>query len=206
MKSRIPLLLCSIVLLLGIYSCQAQNDVSQRKAEDNHGLAVGDDVPEVKGLDQNGASYDIQEDLVNGPVVIVFYRGQWCPYCNEHLSNLQDSLNLIESKGATVIAISPEVQEYLTETQEKTGASFTLVTDVGYRISDAFSLTFDTSTKERFLYNAIGAKLKKAHTSDEQKLPIPATYIIGQDGKVKWRHFDPDYSLRSTAKEILEQL
>jgi len=90
---------------------------------------------------------------------------------------------------------------------EQTGAEFTLLYDEGYRISDAFDVTFRPSGKDRLMYNTmLGANLKNAHSDDSQRLPIPATYIIGQDGNIVWRQFDPNYKNRSTVAGILEGL
>ncbi|PJB59866.1 MAG: alkyl hydroperoxide reductase, partial [Bacteroidetes bacterium CG_4_9_14_3_um_filter_41_19] len=131
------------------------------------------------------------EALKKGPVVVIFYRGQWCPVCNKHLSHLQDSLQLIYEKGATVIAVSPEQSEFLKRTAEKTHASFSLLYDEGYKISDLFDVTFKPDTMTTIMYNTLlSANLKKANTDDSQRLPIPATFIIGTDGKIVWRHFD----------------
>jgi peroxiredoxin len=106
-----------------------------------------------------------------------------------------------------VVAVSPERSEFLKRTQEKTGAEFALLYDEGYRISDLFDLTFMPDSKARFMYNTVlGAKLKTANTDDSERLPIPATYIIGTDRMVAWRHFDPDYKKRSSIEEILAHL
>jgi peroxiredoxin len=137
----------------------------------------------------------------------VFYRGQWCPYCNRHLSALNENLQAIESKGAQLIAISPEKQEMLMKSAEKTGASFSLLTDQDFKIAEAFELAFLPSSGTRLKYNTIlGADLDEAQTDDSERLPVPATYIIGQDGTVLWRHFDRDYSQRASPEEILANL
>jgi peroxiredoxin len=199
--------ICLILLLGAITMTKGIKAQESRSVEEAKGLEIGAQTPELTAIDQNGEPYSLLDSLTNGPVVIIFYRGQWCPICNRHLSSIQDSLPLILAKGASVIAISPEKQEYLNETVEKTGAAFTLLTDVDHQISDAFDLTIDPTKTQRIMYNTIlGANLENAHTDSDQKLPIPATYIIGQDGRVLWRQFDPDYKKRSTVAAILEQL
>ena len=209
MNYLLSLSFLSLGVFCGLSSC-AQRDIEAegtRTAEEAKGKEVGADVEQFTALNQFGKEFSLNEALEKGPVVMIFYRGQWCPICNQHLSNLQDSLSLIEAKGATVIAISPEKQEYLQKTEEKTGATFTLLSDDGFKISDAFDLTFTPGAGTRLMYNtALGADLKHAQTDDSQRLPIPATYVIGQDSKVIWRQFDPDYKNRSTVKEILEAL
>lgn len=140
-------------------------------------------------------------------MVVVFIRGQWCPFCNKHLSHLQDSLSLIYEKNASVVIISPEKSEFIKKTIQKTGAEFTILYDEGYKISDAFDLTFKPDNATRLMYNTLlGAKLKESHSDDTERLPVPATFIIDTDGKIVWRHFDPDYKKRSTVSDIVKNI
>jgi len=176
-------------------------------AKELKGLEVGQTINNFEAIDQDGKLFKLDETLKKRPVVIIFYRGFWCPYCNKHLKNLQDSLSQIEEKGATVIAISPEKPEYLDKMAEKTGAKFTLLYDEGYKISDAFNVTFRPDSGTLVLYNTVlRANLKESHSDDSQRLPIPATFIIGQDSKIVWRQFDPDYKKRSMVKDILANI
>ncbi|MDP1623446.1 MAG: peroxiredoxin-like family protein [Bacteroidales bacterium] len=178
-----------------------------RTAEEAKGLSVGIKSPDFSAVDQHGKMFRLYDQLKIGPVVIVFYRGFWCPVCNKHLGKLQDSLALIEAAGARVIAISPEKPEYLEKTAKKTGAQFTLLYDDGYRISDSYDVTFRPGKSTLVLYDVFtDADLKKAHSDDSQRLPIPATYIIGKNGTIIWRQFDPDYKKRSAVKEILQAI
>ena len=165
-----------------------------RTAKEAEGLSVGVTAPAVNAKDANNKVFSLEAALKEGPVIMIFYRGFWCPVCNKHLGQIQDSLKMIEEKGATVIAVSPEKPEYLGIMAEKSGAEFTLLYDDGYKIADAYDVTFKPSTSTLSMYNtALGAKLKETHSDDSQRLPIPATYIIGTDGKIVWRQFDPDY-------------
>src|SRR5690606_20240761 len=127
----------------------------------------------------------LSEALENGPVVLIFYRGQWCPVCNKHLSAFQDSIDLLNAAGVQVIAISPEKPELLSETREKTAASYTLLYDEDYKISTLFDVRFTPKKTDRIMYNTfLGADLKNAHSDDSEQLPIPATYLIGKDGTI----------------------
>jgi peroxiredoxin len=195
------LLLIAIKMSLTIFS---QNS---RSAEDAKGIAVGSIAPVFTAIDADSNEFQLSEALKSGPVVLIFYRGFWCPVCNKHLAQIQDSLKLITDRGATVIAISPEKPEYLEKMAEKSGAKFKLLYDEGYKISDAYNVTFTPSSSTLLLYNtALGANLKETHSDDSQRLPIPATYIIGKDGTIIWRQFDPNYKNRSTVDEILKNL
>jgi peroxiredoxin len=175
--------------------------------EDVKGLAVGADVQDFTAISQKGEAFKLQDALAEGPVVVVFYRGQWCPYCNRHLSELNESLNAINQKGARLVAVSPEKQELLLTSVEKSGANFTLLTDKGFKIAEAFDLAFLPKSSTRLKYNTLlGADLAEAHGNDSERLPVPATFIIGKNGKVLWRHFDRDYSKRASPEEILANL
>lgn len=187
--------------LIGNLCAQDKNVKSVKEAK---GLEVGATVPSFEAIDQNGKIQKLDELLEEGPVVLVFYRGQWCPICNRHLSALNDSLNAIYEKGAKVVAISPERPENIRQTIEKTNAGFTLLYDEGYRISESFDVAFLPDFATRTAYNtALKADLKDAHSDDSQRLPIPATFIINQDKKVVWRHFDPNYRNRASVNDIL---
>lgn len=178
-----------------------------KPVEEAKGLQIGDKVENFSALDQHDELFTLNEALKKGPVVIIFYRGHWCPVCNKHLSHLQDSLQLIYEKGAAVVAISPEKSEFLKLTAEKSHASFSLLYDEGYKISDTFDVTFLPDSMSRIIYNTmLRANLKSAHSDESQCLPIPATFIIGQDGKIVWRHFDPDYKKRSSVSDIVKNI
>lgn len=176
-------------------------------AKELKGLSVGANVPMFTALNLKDEKIELTELLKNGPVVIMFYRGQWCPICNKHLKNLQDSLQAIYDKGAYVLAISPERSEFLKRTAEKTKASFDLLHDEDYKISKAYDVLFRPDSVSRFMYNTIlRANLSEAHSDNSEQLPIPATFIISKDGKVVWRHFDPDYKKRSSIKDIIANI
>jgi len=178
-----------------------------RSAEDANGLLPGQKAPLFEAVDQNGMQFKLVEALNEGTVLLIFYRGFWCPVCNKHLASFQDSLHLLKEAGVQLIAVSPEKPEYLDKMATKTGAKFPLLYDEDYRIADAYDVTFKPDAKTLFVYNTmLGAKLKETHSDDSQRLPIPATYLITSDGKIKWRHFDPDYKKRSSVSEILKEL
>lgn len=180
---------------------------TDRPAEEAKGLAVGQPAPLFTALDADSNMFRLEDALVKGPVVMIFYRGHWCPVCNKHLGQVQDSLRFILKMGATVIAVSPEKPEYLGLMADKADVKFTLLFDENYRISDSYDVAFKPSSREMFTYNVfLGAKMKKAHSDNSQRLPIPATYIISSEGNIAWRHFDPDYKNRSSVYDILQVL
>lgn len=188
-----------------VFSCKAQD--SLKTVNDAKGLEVGHVVENFTATDVNDNPFSLENELKNGPVVLIFIRGQWCPVCNKHMNTIQDSLKYIQEKGAKVVVISPEKPEFIEKTIEKSKAEFTVLYDEGQKISDYFDVTFNPDGKTKLMYNTVlGAKLKESHTDDSERLPIPATFIIGKDKKIVWRQFDPDYKKRSTVKEIIEAL
>ncbi|NOY49684.1 MAG: AhpC/TSA family protein [Chlorobi bacterium] len=180
---------------------------TEKSVQEAHGLEVGTEAPMFTARDADGSSFVLSEELKKGPVVLIFYRGFWCPVCNKHLGSIQDSLKLIEAKGGKVIAISPEKPEYLDKMAEKTGAEFSLLYDEEYKIARAFDVNFKPSSKQLFTYNVLlMGNLKNTHSDKSQRLPIPATFIIDTNGRIVWRQFDPDYHNRASVKDILTAL
>lgn len=178
-----------------------------RTVREAQGIAIGDSVPNFTAKDIHDSTYSLNESLKTGPVVVIFIRGQWCPFCNKHLAAIQKSLPQIYAKNASVVVISPEKSEFIKKSIKKTGAEFTILYDAGYKISDAFDVTFKPDRISRFMYNSmLGANLKETHSDDSERLPVPATYIIGTDGKVVWRHFDPNYKKQSTIADIVKNI
>src|SRR5260221_14600006 len=123
-----------VVLLTGGIILRAQ--------EGPKGLEVNAAAPDFKAADQHGKSIHLKDQLKKGPVVLVFYRGQWCPYCNKELKALEDSLTQITAKGASLIAVSPEKQENISKTIEKTRADFPILRDEGLRIMKSYDVAY----------------------------------------------------------------
>ncbi len=202
MKASKLILVTMILISSNIF---AQN--FEKKTSDVKGISVGAEVKNFTATGLNGMQFNLDEQMKKGPVVLMFFRGQWCPVCNKYLSSVQDSLELILGKGATLVAISPELPENLAETKEKTKAEFILLHDKDYLIAKEFDVLFKPDRSTRLLYNtALGANLDEAHGASEVLLPVPATFIIGKDSKVIWRQFDHNYNKRASIKDILRHL
>jgi len=169
-------------------------------------LFIGDKAPDFLALDQFEKRVSLRDQLKNGPVVLVFYRGQWCPHCNRHMSQVQDSLQMILDAGTSVIAITPELGNKIEKTMEKSGASFSIIYDENHRIMDKYHVTFKLSGWKRFIYGIAGININKASGNKDSALPVPATYIIAQDGTVFSSHFNEDYTERMTVKDMLTAL
>jgi peroxiredoxin len=195
----------SICLFILALSLNAQDYADVDEVD---GLAVGNQVDNFK-LETIGAEKASFDELLseNEFLVIVFYRGQWCPVCNKHLSHLNENYTAIKNLDAQLLAVSPEKPDYQTKTQDKTGAKFLLGFDENYQLAKAFDVLYKPNAAKRSMYNvALGAKLKKAHSDESQRLPVPATFILNKDREIIWRQFDRNYKNRSTAEEILKAL
>jgi peroxiredoxin len=170
------------------------------------GLKVGDAAPMFTAKDQNGKTVNLKQALKNGPVVMLFYRGQWCPYCNKQLSHFSDSLLMLTAKGASILTITPETGDNVKKTIEKTKASFPVLEDEGMTIMKQYKVNFSVDEKTITKYKGYGIDFDKANGSNGANLPVPATYIIGKDGIVKYVFFNTDYRKRASVQEILNNL
>lgn len=171
------------------------------------GLEVGDTLQDFSLIDENDSVHSLYQALDKGPLVVIFYRGEWCPICNKHLSTIQDSSAYIFEKNAQIWAISPQKIERIEETKDKTKATFTLLFDEGYRVGKLFDVMFTPAKSEVKKYNVfLGADLKHAHDQDTLLLPVPATFVINQKGVIVWRQFDVNYRNRSYVSDIIKNL
>jgi peroxiredoxin len=191
--------LSALLLITGL-QLQAQ--------EKPEGLFINSKAPDFKGKDQNGNDIVLKDLRKKGPVVIIFYRGYWCPYCNKELQKLEDSLQLIKEKGAQLIAITPEKQEGIAKTLEKTKASYPIITDEELKIMKAYDVAYrvDAKTIDRYKMASIDLAANNGQKPDAVYLPVPAVYIIGRDGEIKYRYFEEDYKKQATVKDILNNL
>lgn len=196
-----------ILFIILIMTTNTLISQTEKAIKEVYGLDIGELAPLFKALDSDSNLFSLEKELQINPIVIIFYRGYWCPVCNKHLGSLQDSLKLIEDAGARIIAISPEKPNYLEKMADKSGAEFTLLYDEDYQIAKAYDVNFKPTSKQLITYNVVlGGQLKKTHSDKSQQLPIPATFIIDQKGIIKWRQFDPNYKNRSSVKEIVNAL
>ena len=170
------------------------------------GLFIGSKAPDFKAKDQNGNEVRLKDLLKKGKVVLVFYRGQWCPYCNRELTRLQDSIQFIKEKGATVVAVSPEKQENIALTVEKTKAEYPVLFDEGLKIMKAYDVEFEVPENTITRYRNANIDIEKNNGSNGKYLPVPAVYIIDKESTVTYRFFDADYKKRPWVKDLLINL
>jgi len=190
--------LCLTLLLHAVFFLAAQ--------EAPEGLFINSKAPDFKAKDQNGKEVHLRDLLKKGKVVLIFYRGQWCPYCNKYLKKLEDSLQLIKDKGATVVAVTPELPENIAKTMEKTNAGYSILFDENLKIMKAYDVEFEVPENVLTRYRNSGIKLDENNGKNGNFLPIPATYIIDKESTITYRFFQADYKKRPTIQEILDNL
>lgn len=178
---------------------------AQEKPE---GLFINSKAPDFKATDQYGNEIRLKDMLKDSVVVLIFYRGQWCPYCNRQLKKLEDSLQLIKEKGARLIAITPEKPEYISKTIEKTKASYPLIYDKDMKIMKAYAVAFEVDDRTVLRYKNADIDLATANGQKEKVyLPVPAVYIISKkEGTIIYRYFEFDYKKRVSVQEILNNI
>ncbi|TFF36531.1 peroxiredoxin-like family protein [Mucilaginibacter psychrotolerans] len=171
------------------------------------GLRKGDSAPAFTATDNSGKTVDLKTLLKSHKtVVLFFYRGQWCPYCNRQMQHIQDSLQLLTGKGAYVIGVTPETAENIKATVAKTKASYSIVQDAGYTIMNSYGVKYVMDEATVTKYKGYGLDMSKANGNADNVLPVPATYVIGSNGKILFAHFDKDYSKRASIKDIIAVL
>lgn len=163
---------------------------------------VGDTAPTSDLAGPTGEAVRLESLWADGPVVVSFYRGGWCPYCNLQLKALQRSLGELEGAGAKVVAIAPEIAEKAAETASKNQLDFLVLTDQDNRVAKAFGIVFELPEVIKPIYeNRIG--LASYNGNDDSELPLAATYVIDRSGVIRWAFLDADYKKRAEPADIV---
>jgi peroxiredoxin len=198
MKSLFTLLLSLLYLLKPTSQLQGQNP---------QGLQVNQIAPDFSAEDQNGNMVNLKSLLKKGSVVLVFYRGEWCPYCNKYLKELEQSLTQLTSKGATVVAVTPERPEYINKSIEKTNATFPILHDEGLKIMKSYDVAYKLDESSIKKYKRLKVDLNVINgEANKENLPVPAVYVINKQGTIAYRFFDPDYVNRAPISSIMKYL
>jgi peroxiredoxin len=168
---------------------------------------VGDRAPAIVLTNAKGQTVHVATLLKKGPVIVTFYRGGWCPYCNFELKAYQEILPEIAAAGASLVAISPEKPDDSLSTAEKNALSFEVLSDVGQNVGRAFGLVYDFTDELKSAYRGFNLDIPARNgTPDEWALPVSATYVIDRDGIIIYAYTDPDYRDRADPREVLAAL
>jgi peroxiredoxin len=169
-------------------------------------LKAGDRIPDFSLPNHLGQERRIGELLADSVLVLNFYRGGWCPYCNLELHALQQALPDIRASGADLVAISPELPDKAMDTQARHALEFEVLSDVGNRVSEAFGLTFELPEQLRPIYTSIGIDIPAFNGDDSFVLPVPASYIVDSDGIIRHHFVNVDYTRRLEPDDLLQVL
>lgn len=170
------------------------------------GLCVGASAPNFSLPDATGATVELNRLMANGPVVLTFYRGGWCPYCNIQLRAYQGILNELKKLGASLVAVSPETPDNSLDTRQREELEFHVLSDNGNVVAKQFGLVFPVSTEVRLLFEGWDINLENHNGIEGGEIPVPATYIIDEAATIIFGKPDVDYRTRVEPKEILRAL
>jgi peroxiredoxin len=166
-------------------------------------IHAGDRAPQFRLNDQDGKEVSSEALLANGPLVVTFYRGVWCPYCNLELQAINEVLPAIEARGASVVAISPQTAVNSRKSVRTNALGFPVLSDLANGTAAAFGLRFNLPDYLIELYKRLKNDLPAFNGDPSWTLPMPARYVIGQDGVVLYAEVNPDYTHRPDPSEML---
>ena len=189
---------------MAIFDADTESFISSGDAP--QGLQVGDQLASFELPNQLGQTISLDELQGDSNIVISFYRGGWCPYCNIELCVLQQALPEFKSHAARLIAISPQLPDESMSTAEKNELSFPVLSDAGNKVAREFGLVFTLSEQLRPLYESFNIDLPATNGDKSFELPIPATFIIDSDGVVKGAFVNADYKQRMDPSDIINVL
>jgi peroxiredoxin len=170
-------------------------------------LKVGDKAPAFTLKDPEGKAVSLAELLANGPLVLTFYRGVWCPYCNADLQALQATLPELEKYGVKLVAISPQTAPNSRRSQRENKLTFAILSDPGNEVAAAFGLRFKLPDYLADLYkNVFKNDLAVVNGDQSWTLPMPARFVIAQDGTILYAEVNPDYTRRPDPEELVPAL
>lgn len=171
------------------------------------GLEVGDEAPDFSLPNALGRRVRLYHELARGPVVLVFFRGAWCPYCNMHLAALQESLPAFRERGARVIAVTPQTPDHSRGQIEEDAIGFELLSDLDSSVAKAYGLNFRVADELSDLYKArFGLDLADYNGPRRYELPVPATFVIDRGGIIRAAFAETDYTKRMEPAAIFRAL
>lgn len=170
------------------------------QAKNQGDLAIDFALPNAQGQEVSLNDY-----LTKGPVVLTWYRGGWCPYCNITLRALQQSLPAFKAEGANLLALTPELPDKSLSTQEKNELEFEVLTDQNNEVAREYGLVFKLTPEVSELYKK-NFSLEEYNGTDSDELPLVATYVIDQQGLIRYAFLDAEYRHRAEPQQIIEVL
>ena len=184
---------------------RATNELKDSGIE-NKVLRTGDRIPDFRLPNQHGEMRRFADFLAESPVVLNIYRGGWCPYCNFEMKALADALPEIEAAGARLVGLSPETPDHAQDTATRHNIGIEILSDAGNAVSEQMGLVFSLAEELRPIYLGAGLDIPAYNGDDTFLLPVPATYIVGTDGVIKYDFVNADYTQRLEPQDIVKFL
>lgn len=191
---------------------EAQTQIFRHIAEQKQsgivfGLKEGDKAPNFVLTNPLGEVISLYDELAKGPVILTFYRGSWCPYCNIQLRAYQQILPEIQQYGAQLIAITPQSPDNSLTQKEKEQLTFQVLSDPNGYVADSYNLLFEMPDYLQHTFkHTLGRDLSAFNETDRWILPIPGIYILDKEGIVRHANSNPDFMTRMEPQEIIDQL
>lgn len=173
---------------------------------EDHALGVGDLMPDFELPNQHGEKKRLYDYLADSTLVLNIYRGGWCPYCNLEMKALHDVLPQIEAQGARLVGMAPETPDHALETAANNDIKIDILSDEGNRVSERLGLVFELPEPLRPVYAEWGIDIPAFNGDESFRLPVPATYIVAQDGHVAHAFVNADYRRRMEPEDIVSKL
>jgi peroxiredoxin len=166
----------------------------------------GEPMPDFLLPDETGRLIGLAQLIEAGPVAVTFHRGHWCPYCRISMKALADAREQIANDGCEIIAIMPDREEFASEFKSDANARFPILTDIdnGYAMSLNLAVWLGDEIQKMMI--GIGRSLPDYQGNDTWMVPIPATFVVGRDGRIAARFVDPDYRRRMAIDDLLAAL
>lgn len=180
-------------------------DLKAKNMEDSS-ISVGDKFPDFSLPNTSDKTVALKELLQNGKVIIAFFRGSWCPYCNLELKALQDNLKQIIGKNVTLIAVSPQTSDYSEELKINHHLEFELLTDKNNALAKQLGITFELQNYVIPTYSSLGIELSEYNENNNNELPVPAVFVIDTNSSIVYKFVDTNYMNRINIQELIEQL
>ena len=169
-------------------------------------LGPGEALPHFTLQNATGLTFHSKDMFADGPMVIVFYRGSWCPYCNMHLSQVQAELGDIKASGGQLVAISPELPDRSLSLSEKLQLEFEILSDTDNQVARSLGLVFDVPAVFRSALKELSVDFNEVYGKDTVELPVPASFVIDQEGVVRFSQMHPDYTQRTDVAQLIGAL
>ncbi|MDP6041333.1 MAG: peroxiredoxin-like family protein [Candidatus Latescibacteria bacterium] len=169
-------------------------------------LKVGDQVADFELPNAVGQTVGLYETLKEGPVVITFYRGGWCPFCSAELEAYQGVIDGIRALGATLFAVSPQLPDQSLSMTEKQDLTFEVLSDIHNDVARQFGIVYHVQDELQAVYEDLGLDLPAFNGDDSFDLPVPATFVVDAGGVIRLAFVDPDYTRRLDPTDVLSVL